>query len=167
MNFVKLEPGEFWDHEPRIDNDKLEMLRVYNDNELIKASNFWGHEFDKKGYFYISYNASAVRLLVPTSQNNMIGEMRTGKKIFINKGFMPDMMRHMVEVVFFDGTDNPFTLILSEGQLFAWPIEHNNESYNFYIAYKDGDTIKNELIGRCRFMSRKIIPVDIRILKKL
>ena len=49
-----------------------QMIMIGNDGPLIARTNYFETELAKNGYFYLSWNAGAARLLVPESQNAFI-----------------------------------------------------------------------------------------------
>lgn len=71
----------------------------------------------------MSPNAGAVRLLVPAGKSADIAEMRTGREVILTIGVVrqiiqPGMQmgREMTEVLFDDGSPNPFALFVSMPQ---------------------------------------------------
>lgn len=94
------------------------MLCVENNEKELIRTNYWETEHEKKGYFHLSINAGAFRLLVPQNQEHLIKEFRTGEYCIVSKGpslspFHPFMM----ELLFEDHTDYPYSLLLCAGQV--------------------------------------------------
>ena len=89
-------------------------LWVENDGQAIRRTNYWQMPYNRAGKFFLSINAGAFRLLVPTSQEGVLRELRTATHAVISFGPMPSMQNaDMFELLFDDGTDDPFSLHLS------------------------------------------------------
>lgn len=94
----------------------MEMIMVSNDGPRITSTNFWQTAVNSKGFFYLSSNAGAYRLLVPKSREASIPDMLAGKEVIITKGHDSHFQREMVEILFDDHTATPFSLYLSVEQ---------------------------------------------------
>jgi hypothetical protein len=94
---------------------------IENEGPEIIRTNFWQTEMAKKGGFFLSANAGAFRLLVPSSFVAEIEEFETAKDIILTRGFWPESRGDAMEILFDDGTDNPYSLHLSQSQLDRWP----------------------------------------------
>src|ERR1017187_6217579 len=97
------------------------LLLISNRGQLVADTNYWDSEHAKNGFFYLSWNAGAGRLLVPDSQKAAIREMRTAKEhVVISSGLWmePDknIGRAMLELLFDDNSDAPYSLFLSAVQ---------------------------------------------------
>jgi hypothetical protein len=88
------------------------LLQIKNDGTLIVQTNFWETEFNERGLYYLSGNAGAYRLLVPDAHFKTYPEMQTAKEVVITKGVDRLQKREMVEIMFDDHTESPFTLYL-------------------------------------------------------
>ena len=87
------------------------MICIRNNGIEIEETNFWDSILARKGYCYVSINASALRLLVPPVHEMQIEEMKTGKKIIVSRGPWPRMgQTDAFEILFDDGSENPFSL---------------------------------------------------------
>ena len=94
----------------------LQPLMITNQGSRITKTNYWDHEMQRKGLFYLSGNAGAFRLLVPSGSELSVFEMLTGKEVIITKGYHRELRREMLEVLFDDGSEAPFVIMLSEEQ---------------------------------------------------
>ena len=74
----------------------------------IAYTNYFDSEAASSGLFYISWNASAARILVPDSMVSMIGEMKTGRICVISRGQLKGV--DSLELMFDDDSDSPFAL---------------------------------------------------------
>jgi len=92
-------------------------MRVQNDNERIVDTNYWGSNIESKGFFYLSPNAGAFRLLVPENQSASIADILTGGKAVITYGFHRTQFRFMYEIMFDDDSECPFAIWISSNQV--------------------------------------------------
>lgn len=100
------------------------IITISNHGPLITASNYWGSEMEQRGLIYCSTNGGAVRVLVPQSQRHMIEEMRTAKEVILSRGPWPEQrLSDAVELLFDDGTSDPFALHLSPSSFDFLPAE--------------------------------------------
>jgi len=84
-----------------------------NDGQSIVSSNYWGSEMEAAGYYYVSPNAGAFRLLVPEGRKGEanIEEMRTAKEVVVSRGPWPAQGKaDAFEVLFDDFSQEPFAL---------------------------------------------------------
>lgn len=89
------------------------FLEIANAGQRITKTNYWDSDHAKTGLFYLTWNAGAARLLVPDAQKPAIREMRTAREVIISRGPWTDQGgRDALELLFEDGTDNPFCLHL-------------------------------------------------------
>lgn len=127
---------------------------IANNGQLIVKTNFWESAFGKNGYYYLSLNAGACRLLVPNM--DYMHEIRTGKFTKINLG-EDSSGRMCCEVVFEDGTYSPFTLNISLNQMHSLPLENEfGKKIPFYLVTNVDDKIVNEKFGMCAYYLDKI-----------
>lgn len=84
------------------------MITISNNGQEIIETNYWDTPNAAAGYFYLSFNAGACRVLVPDSQTATISEMQTGKLAVITRGKLQG--RDAYEVMFDDGSDSPYCI---------------------------------------------------------
>ncbi len=90
------------------------IITISNNGPAIADTNFWDSKLAQRGYFFLSWNAGAGRLLTPDSRRGLISEFRTAKYIILSRGPWPEQGRlDGLELLFEDGTDSPFCLHLS------------------------------------------------------
>lgn len=87
-------------------------IKVFNQDELVTGSDYWDGPLAAVGGFYLSPNAGAYRLLVPKSKECYIADMMTGKHVVITLGHDATIGRDMLEILFQDDTNSPFSLTL-------------------------------------------------------
>ncbi len=92
------------------------FIMIANAGQEIKSTNYWETAFNDNGYFYVSANAGALRMLCPKGWENAVKEMQTGKEVIISCGLNRYYNRQMVELLFEDFTDSPYSMELSKEQ---------------------------------------------------
>lgn len=90
------------------------MITIENDGRLIRSTNYWDSEHARLGYFFLSWNAGAARLLVPDSQTSQIKEMRTGDVVIISRE--PLEGRPATLIIFDDHTQEPYSVHVLDEQ---------------------------------------------------
>jgi hypothetical protein len=91
----------------------MSLITTVNDGPLIVSSTFWGSDYDRAGKVFCSVNAGCVRLLVPETQPGIISEMATAREVILSRGPWPEAgFTEAVELLFEDGTDSPYRLLL-------------------------------------------------------
>lgn len=106
-------------------------LFIINDGPLIRETNFWETEYERRGLFYISTNGGAVRILVPDAQRGTISEMERGTQHVI----FSYLKQHLVaqdqlalEVLFEDGSNSPYALHSAPGAFDRYPAQQDSQS---------------------------------------
>lgn len=84
------------------------MFQFENDGPLLVSTNYWASQHAARGFFFGSWNAGALRVLVPPTQEPAISEMRTGKDALLSTGKIQG--REMLQIVFDDRTDSPYAI---------------------------------------------------------
>ncbi len=137
-----------------------EALLITNNGIEIETTNFWDSALARRGLFFLSWNAGASRLLVPDSQKHQLDEMLTGRKVTIAFGKReeyPDS--DGIEVLFDDGTANPFSLILSiEQSDRRLPKKENGLMSTLLVYIREGHVFTLPIT----ILFTKTIPVDLR-----
>ena len=90
------------------------LIEIANDGQMLAGTTYWQTEHASAGMCYLSGNAGAWRLLVPEAAEGLLAEMHTGRTATIEPSL------HIAgnwDVVFDDGTDSPFSIALSPGQI--------------------------------------------------
>ena len=103
------------------ENDRIE---ISNDGADIIQTNFKKSSYNKLGFFLISQNGAAFRLICPTSQLSQVREMQTANKIIISHGIHKQFRCPMIEILFEDDSESPLALWLSPAQFSTYlPLE--------------------------------------------
>jgi len=104
---------------------------IEDDGSEIVKSNYWGSEFAQKGYFFCSFNAGTARLLIPDSRVDELPEMATSKLIVLTRGTW-NRKKDALEILFDDGSDEPYSMHLSKDQLDRLiPVSDNGRDLTF------------------------------------
>lgn len=84
------------------------MIKIVNDGPDIEATNYFHTPHARNGFLFVSWNAGALRLLVPDSMLAVLAEMRTGKIAVVTRGLLE--RRDALEILFDDETANPYAV---------------------------------------------------------
>lgn len=80
------------------------MLEITNDGPGIVSTNFWDLDLNKRGKYYFSLNAGAVRMLVPDLLlNTLKTEFSLANRVVFKRA------GQAINVILDDGTRDPFT----------------------------------------------------------
>ena len=89
------------------------MIQIKNRGMALEWSDYWDSDHARAGYCYLSWNANAARLLVPDKQKALLQEMAGAREVLISRGQWPEQGgRDGIELLWEDGSDNPFCLHL-------------------------------------------------------
>ena len=138
----------------------MALIEISNDGPLIAASNYWDSEYNRAGKVFCSINAGAIRILIPDSQRALIKEMRTGKEVILSRGPWPDMgLPEAVELLFDDGSQNPFALHLSPTSFDFLPAQPPPGQEWKIIAWESMNGKPHQVFwSRCRWRQVARIP---------
>lgn len=123
------------------------LLIITNDGPLITRTNFWQTPLARAGKFYCSTNAGAFRLLVPAQHLSAVREMRGALEVVVSRGPLTvegQTVSDALELLFDDGSEDPWSLHLSAGQVDRMPLDTDT-------AQEWTCTVWTHLVGeRCR-----------------
>jgi len=88
---------------------KNSIVTIENDGQIVQRTNYYETEQAKRGEFYLTWNAGCGRLLIPDSHRHFISDMKCNHCLVTNKDIG-------IEILFDDGTDHPFRLMISHEQ---------------------------------------------------
>lgn len=92
----------------------VQPLTIENHGPLILASNFWDLPAALAGKFLVSPNAGAFRVLVPPAAEPSLPDMLAAQGCAVSRGPWPQArLGDALEILFDDGTADPFALHLS------------------------------------------------------
>ncbi len=123
----------------------MNILAVTNRGPEVLDSNFWSSAEAAAGFYYLSANAGALRLLVPESRREEVRAMVTVSEVIITRGAHRVFGLPMAEIMFEDGSESPFVLYLSEGQMEGGFADAGDLPRRFLI-YTSGPRLAGELV---------------------
>ncbi len=92
-------------------------LEIENHGPLIVRSNYWGGPLDQAGTLFVSGNAGAFRILLPTGWEQEVNEMRSGKSVIVSRGhWQTPLGREALEFLFDDGSQDPYSFHVGADQ---------------------------------------------------
>lgn len=91
------------------------MIEIGNNGSEITYTNYWDSEHARCGFCYLSANAGVWRLLVPPEAETMLADIKTGTSVLIEPSTQEP--GRCWDVVFDDGTDAPFMIVIDKRQL--------------------------------------------------
>lgn len=110
------------------------MVFIRNEGQRILDTDYWDSEHARAGYFFLSWNAGAARLLVPDVQKPMLREMRSAKEVIVSRGpWREQDGRNAIELLWEDDSDEPFCLHLVAEQCDRM-LPETNQGGGFVVA---------------------------------
>jgi len=88
---------------------------ISNKGQDIASTNYWNSKQAGAGLVFLTANAGALRLLLPPKLCGCLDEMRTGRRVVIEPSIQ-NPKSHW-DLIFDDGTDSPFSISISSGQI--------------------------------------------------
>ena len=118
------------------------MIYVANNGPVLVATNYWDDPVAQAGLFVVSLNAGTVRLLVPSVWETEIPDMicNTEHVVVSRSQHGPSAGGFALEILMEDGSEQPFSLHLSAGQidrLPAWSDDQRRCRFALYVN-RDG-----------------------------
>jgi len=128
------------------------MIKIGNRGQAIISTNYWDTEHASAGYFYLSWNAGAARLLVPDLQKPVLREMKNAREVIVSRGPWPEQGgREGLELLWEDGSDEPYCIHLVAEQCDRLIPETDQGGGFTVIAYTRGGE-KGRWPGRYRIV---------------
>lgn len=91
-------------------NETTNHILVFNHGPELMDTNYYDTENAQAGFIFASWNAGALRILVPDNLTAPLAEMLTAKNIVVTRGSLEG--HDAYEVLFDDGTVCPFVAII-------------------------------------------------------
>lgn len=127
---------------------------IENRGQAILSTDYWDTPHAKAGYFYLTWNSGAGRLLIPDSQKHLLREMKSASEVIVSRGSWPDHGgREALELLWEDGSDNPFCIYLVAEQTDRL-LPDTDQGGGFVIAAWTRGGLKNRWPGRYRRVNR-------------
>jgi len=151
----KTGPSDFKRHSG--DSPQGGIIEIKNNGQDIVSTNYWKLPIEEAGQFYVSINADAFRLLVPTSyEEKFLPEIMKAKMAIVSRGPWPEQDRDDgIEILFENDTESPFFMHLSV-DCFDRPPAKSDSGRTFVLS------IWTEEGGKVREM-----PVRFRVVSKI
>lgn len=118
-------------------------LTISNAGPLIIETNYWSTHQAAEGYYYVSLNSGAFRLLVPNGCDSL-ADMRAAKHVVITHGVIKKLWMNnlkkgdeMLEIMFEDDSDSPFVLYVSVNQLDRLPSSNDVDQWFEFTAWEN------------------------------
>lgn len=126
------------------------MLQIVNQGQIIKSTNYWDSDHARAGYFYLSWNAGAGRVLIPDQAKTYLREMKGASEVIVSRGSWAEQGgRDALELMWEDGSDEPFCLHLVAEQCDRL-IPDTDQGGGFVIAVWTRSGLKGRWPGRYR-----------------
>lgn len=135
------------------------ILRIENDGPEIRETDFWRSPYAAAGFCFLSFNAGTARLLLPDSLLPVVGELVRAREVIVSRGPWPAGHKpDAFEVLFEDGSDNPYAFHLGSEQVdrLLDPSEHGRDiRCSVWVEGSAGEPQRVvELPGHLRFSVR-------------
>lgn len=130
------------------------VMKIVNDGPYIVSTTYWQTEHARRGLLYLSLNAGTFRLLVPDALASEVPQMCQGTRyVIVTRGAMA--MGPTLEILFEDGSDAPYSIHLSMGQVDRLPLisDEGRTDLRFLIYVQPG-TLAAEFPARYRRVER-------------
>lgn len=129
------------------------MIEIVNDGSRIVSTTYWQTEHARRGMLYLSVNAGAFRLLVPSAIAAEAPEMCRGARyVLVTRGLYQG--RDAIELLFEDGSDSPYAVHIDARQVDRIPArgDSGRTDLRFLVYVQPGD-LACELPARFRWAS--------------
>lgn len=116
-----------------------ELLTIGNDGPEIVSTSFWQTSINRNHKFYLSINAGAFRLLVPSVHEDILnGELKPTKEVIVSRGpWALANNEDSLELLFEDNTDSPYSIHLSPPQIDLFPDDTFLESGHVFSVWAE------------------------------
>lgn len=121
-----------------------DLIKIVNNGSEIVETNYWETQNAKKGYYYLTWNAGAARLLVPIPMHPSLHEMKTGKFVVITPNDL------VLDILFDDESDYPYLIQLDVRQCDRKITKEGGPMKFWFIVYTEKGK-QFELPGRVKF----------------
>lgn len=106
----------------------MNQLIIRNDGPLIVETNYWSTDWAKNGIVSLSMNDGAFRLLLPKQiEQDVLRETFRVPHVVVSRGPWVDQgSRDAIELLFDDGSDDPYSLHLDARQCTPLPAKDDH-----------------------------------------
>lgn len=88
------------------------VITVGNDGPRLVSTNYYDTPQAQQGFLFASWNAGVLRILLPDNQAHVLPDMQSARNIVVTKGQHFAYGLELFEILFDDGTDEPFAVLL-------------------------------------------------------
>ena len=94
------------------------MITIQSSGQEIVSTNYWDTDYAERGFYFLSINAGAFRLLVPDDHKSAVKEWLQATEVIISRGPWPEMDKSdAFEILFEDNTDYPYAIQIGFDQV--------------------------------------------------
>lgn len=129
----------------RIQLEQPQQLIIANRGGDIRETNYFDSSMARQGMFFLSWNASVGRILVPDTQRRVLREMATATECVVTRGRLNGA--DTLELMFDDRSDAPYVLYLCRQSTDRW---FASDDRPFTVAAWTRDGKAGEWVGRYR-----------------
>lgn len=118
------------------------IISIRNEGQEVAETSFWRSEHARAGFFLLSIGGGAARLLIPKEHEGSIPDMVNGVRHVVISMLRRDQAsprKAFAEIMFEDGTETPFSLQLSAGQLDNCTLPENVGKEYVFTAWVERD----------------------------
>lgn len=93
------------------------MLKIVNDGQDIKSTNYWDSDLAKNDLCYLTWNAGAGRLLLPEMLVSSLKDMASAEYVIVSRGPWPlKNNADSLELLFEDHSKSPYCIHITAEQ---------------------------------------------------
>ncbi|MEQ9883241.1 hypothetical protein ABRP83_13805 [Pectobacterium brasiliense] len=85
------------------------MISIANNGQSIEHTTYFDSQPATAGFLYASWNAGALRILLPDSALDMLIEMKMGTQVGVTRGTLQGR-KDALEIMFDDNSDAPYAI---------------------------------------------------------
>lgn len=131
----------------RIRVEQTEPLIIANRGGDIQETNYFDSAMARQGMFFLSWNASVGRILVPDTQHRFLLEMATATECVMTRGSAKG--EDTLELMFDDRSNAPFVIYMCQQSTDRWFASVDKP---FTVAAWTRDGKAGEWVGRYRMV---------------
>ena len=106
----------------------MDLISVHNDGPDIVETDYWATPNAAQGYFYLSINAGAFRLLVPEAHTAALRDWASAREVIISRGpWREGGKGDAIEILIEDGSDSPYVIHMGTDQTDRLPLDADRD----------------------------------------
>ena len=116
-----------------------DLIMLSFDGNKIAKSNYYESSYNAHDKFFMAYNAKCFHLFIPSALSDIIKEIKTGNYAVLTVGKDRIFRKNLVEIMFEDFTDNPYSITISPEQMLqVIGVTFNNLKFSLIIYTETG-----------------------------